>query len=32
VVVILAKDLQIPEIQREVRMHFPGLDAVYMNR
>ena len=29
--IVSAKDLQIPEVQREMRVRFPGLDVIYMD-
>jgi hypothetical protein len=30
-IIVFAEDLQIPEIQREMRMRLPGLDMVHVN-
>jgi hypothetical protein len=30
-IIVFAEDLQIPEIQREMRVRFPGLDMVHVD-
>jgi hypothetical protein len=29
--IVSAKDLQIPEVQRKMRVRFPGRDVIHMN-
>jgi hypothetical protein len=30
--IVSAKDLQNPEVQREMRVRFPGLDVIHMDK